>query len=139
MARVPLDECVPCRLRDDLTGHEVRTVPEMGWASLKNGDLLRLAEPLFDVFVTSDQRLSYQQSVASLQLAVVVLVAKRNKLEFLRPLVPALLDTIREARHGEVRFARPSVCHAFLVKSCQWGWNKNSSVAEHFIAEYCQL
>ncbi len=67
--RVLLDECVPQRLRHQLTGHEVWTVPQMGWASEKNGALLRLAEGEFDALVTTDQRLSYQQSVASYNLA----------------------------------------------------------------------
>ena len=78
--RVLLDECVPRRFRRELPQHEVRTVPEMGWASKQNGELLRLAQSRFDVFVTTDQRLSYQQSVASVAIAVVVLVARRNKL-----------------------------------------------------------
>lgn len=76
--RVLLDECVPRRFRRELPQHEVRTVPEMGWASKQNADLLRLAQSRFDVFVTTDQRLSYQQSVARVAIAVVVLVARRN-------------------------------------------------------------
>jgi hypothetical protein len=75
----------------------------MGWASVKNGELLRLAEGEFDAFVTTDQRLSYQQSVASFGIAVVVLVARRNKIEFLHPLVPELESALDEAQPGEVR------------------------------------
>lgn len=100
--RVLLDECVPRRFRRELPQHEVRTVPEMGWASKKNGELLRLAEGKFDIFVTTDQRLSYQQSVGNFAIAVVVLVARRNKLEFLRPLVPELERTLDEIHPGEV-------------------------------------
>lgn len=101
--RVLLDECVPKRLRQELSPHNVRTVPELGWASKKNGELLRLAAGHWDVFVTTDQRLSYQQSVSSLAIGVVVLVARRNKLEFLLPLVPELLRAIDEISPGEVR------------------------------------
>ncbi len=101
--RVLLDECVPKRLRQELTQHEVRTVPEMGWAAKKNGELLRLAEGDFDALVTTDQRLSFQQSVAKFEIAVVVLVALRNKLEFLLPLVPELLSALSEVKPGEVR------------------------------------
>lgn len=101
--RVLLDECVPRRFRRELPQHEVRTVPEMGWASKQNGELLRLAQSRFDVFVTTDQRLSYQQSVASVAIAVVVLVARRNKVEFLRPLIPELQLVLHEVRLGEVR------------------------------------
>ena len=50
--RILLDECLPKRLKRDLVGHQARTVPEMGWASKKNGELLALAEPEFDVFLT---------------------------------------------------------------------------------------
>src|SRR5690348_8522288 len=101
--RVLLDECVPRRLAHELPEHEVRTVPEMGWASQKNGALLALASGKFDVLVTTDQHLSYQQSVANFAIAVVVLVARRNKLEFLQPLVPNLLRAIVEVKPGEVR------------------------------------
>ena len=61
--RILLDECLPRRLKRDLPGHEVRTVPELGWASKQNGDLLALAEGKFDVFLTVDRNLSLQQDV----------------------------------------------------------------------------
>jgi predicted nuclease of predicted toxin-antitoxin system len=75
--RILLDECVPRRFRRELPQHEVRTVPEMGWASLKNGVLLAAASGKFDVFVTTDQRLSDQQNISTLAIAVVILVARR--------------------------------------------------------------
>jgi hypothetical protein len=61
--RVLLDESLPRGLRKELASHEVVTVPEAGWAGRKNGDLLRLAEPAFDVFVTADGRLPFQQDL----------------------------------------------------------------------------
>ena len=101
--RLLLDECVPRRLRRELSEHEVRTVPEMGWAAKENGELLQLASNLlFDVFITVDQRLSYQQDVTRSSIAVVVLVAKRNKIEFLLPLVPELRRVLREIQPGKV-------------------------------------
>ena len=75
----------------------------MGWAGKRNGELLRLAATEFDAFVTTDQRLSYQQNVASMAIGVVALIASRNKFEFLRPLIPELLRTLNEARPGAVR------------------------------------
>lgn len=69
--RILLDECVPARLGRELVEHEVRTVPEMGWASRANGELLALAEGKFDVFLTTDQRISYQQAVAKFNIAQV--------------------------------------------------------------------
>jgi predicted nuclease of predicted toxin-antitoxin system len=98
-----LDECVPKRLRWELPAHEVRTAPEMGWAGKENGALLAAAESEFDVLVTVDQKLKYQQSMAGRNIAVVVLVARRNKIEFLRPLVPALERILDEIKPGEVR------------------------------------
>lgn len=71
--RLLLDECVPRHLRRELSDHEARTVPEMGWAAKENGELLQLAGESFDVFITVDQRLSYQQEVARFSIAVVVL------------------------------------------------------------------
>jgi predicted nuclease of predicted toxin-antitoxin system len=61
--RILLDECLPRRLKRDLVGHHARTVPEMGWASKKNGELLALAEADFDVFLTVDRNLSSQQNI----------------------------------------------------------------------------
>jgi hypothetical protein len=101
--RVLLDECVPRRLRNELSDLDVRTVPEMGWASMENGDLLRLASSGFDVFITTDQKLGYQQTLAKFTISVVILVARRNKLEFLLPLVPELRRVIAEMGPGEVR------------------------------------
>jgi predicted nuclease of predicted toxin-antitoxin system len=63
--RVLLDKCLPKRLKRVLVGHDVKTAPEMGWASKTNGELLALAAGDFDVFVTSDRNLSYQQNVSA--------------------------------------------------------------------------
>jgi predicted nuclease of predicted toxin-antitoxin system len=101
--RLLLDECVPKRLRQELPSHDVRTVPEMGWAGKENGELRALAESRFEVFVTIDQKLKYQQSVSGRTIPVVVLVAKRNKIEFLRPLVPELERALSEVKPGELR------------------------------------
>lgn len=105
--RLLLDECVPKGLRQDLPSHHVRTVPQMGWAGKQNGELLALAERAFDVFVTVDQKLKYQQAVAGRDIAVVVLVAKRNKIDFLRPLVPQLERTLLEVKPGDLREVGP--------------------------------
>lgn len=100
--RLLLDECVPRRLRRELSDHEVRTVPEMGWAARQNGELLKLASNLFDVFITVDQRLSYQQDVERFSIAILVLVARRNKLEFLLPLMPELRRVLGDVQPGKV-------------------------------------
>jgi hypothetical protein len=73
--RVLLDECVPRALRDELPGHEVRTVAESGWAGVKNGELLRLAANSFDVLLTVDRNLEYQHNFVSVAVAVIVVHA----------------------------------------------------------------
>lgn len=82
--RVLLDECLPRKLKQELSGHDVFSVPEMGWAGKKNGELLSLAMGRFDVFVTADQNLPYQQNLVGHGIAVVVLKAKDNRLATLK-------------------------------------------------------
>jgi len=100
--RILLDECVPATLAIELVGHEVRTVPQMGWASQENGALLALAEGKFDVFLTTDQRISYQQAVSKFSIALVVLVSRRNKIEFLVKLLPDLRRVLAGVESGKV-------------------------------------
>ena len=88
--RLLLDESVPSRLRRSLVGHEVRTVVEMGWSGVKNGELLALATTEFDAFITVDKNLPYQQNLAMLPVAVIVLDAPSIELPALLPLLPAL-------------------------------------------------
>jgi len=82
--RILLDESLPRRLRAVFTGHDVVTVVEAGWSGVKNGELLRLASASFDLFVTADQNLQYQQNLAALPLAVAVLIARDTRFESLR-------------------------------------------------------
>jgi hypothetical protein len=86
-----LDECIDRRLYKDLAGHDVKTVPQMGWAGIKNGELLTLAENEFDVFITVDRNLSFQQNLPKFNVAVLVLHASSNRLADLKPLVPKIL------------------------------------------------
>lgn len=102
MRRALLDENLPRQLKRELPGFDVRTVAEVGWAGIKNGKLLRLAEPEFDLFVTADRNLSYQQPTASFQLGIVVLRARTTKLEDLLPLVPAILEALHSVKTGQV-------------------------------------
>ena len=89
--RILLDESLPRRLRNSFPGHEVATVAETGWSGLTNGELLQLAASRFDLFVTADQNLQYQQDLSSLPLSVAVLAARNNRLDALLPLVAQLL------------------------------------------------
>ena len=100
--RVLLDESLPRRLKAELTEHKVSTVPEAGWAGTKNGELLRLAEPSFDVFVTMDRRLPSQQNLSDLDLCIIILLAKSNTLPDLLPLADRLRSALSAARAGEL-------------------------------------
>lgn len=101
--RVLLDGCVPKRLANELTEHEVKTAPEIGWADLDDGPLLGAMSGRFDVLVTVDKSLPRQQRLDNRSFAVVVLRARTNRLVDLLPLVPALRLAIEELRPGQVR------------------------------------
>ena len=102
--RVLLDECVDWRLLRDLAGHDVKTARQMGWSEVKNGKLLRLTAEQFDVFVTVDRNLSFQNKVVDLPVAVIDMVAPTNRLIDLRALLPRLLPAIKLAAAGQVVF-----------------------------------
>ena len=104
--RVLLDECVPRRLKRDLPGHDARTAPEMGWAGKRNGDLLRVAEQEFDVFLTVDQKLRDQQNLSAFKIAVIVLVAQNNTVAALRQLMPKVLESLPTAKPGQALVIR---------------------------------
>ena len=89
--RVLLDECVTRLLKRDFVSHEVSTVDEAGMKGLKNGQLLRAASGPYDVLVTVEQNLSYQQNLGTLPLAILILVARRNTYAMLQPLMPQVL------------------------------------------------
>ncbi len=87
--KILLDECLPVRLKKLLKEFDVFSVSEMGWKSLENGNLLKAAvENNFDVFLTVDKKLEYQQNLNSFNIAVVVFTVARNKIELLSPLIP---------------------------------------------------
>ena len=98
--RILLDEDVPRRLGVLLTGHEISTVPRSGWAGIKNGKLLALAATRFDVFLTMDQNIEFQQNLAALPIAILVVQAQSNRIEHLALLIPAIL---RELNHIQPR------------------------------------
>src|SRR5256885_815304 len=98
--RILLDECVPRPLRKEMIGHEVRIVRQMRWAGIENGDLLRLAETAFDVFLTTDQNIPYQQNLSGFQIAMMVMVARTNRLQDLQPLIPSVLDALQTLQQG---------------------------------------
>jgi hypothetical protein len=100
--KVFLDECVDWRLSRDIVGHEVKTARQMGWTAIKNGELLTLASEDFDVFITVDRNLAFQQNLTDLAIAVIVLEARTNRLADLKALIPKLLLSIQSARPGKI-------------------------------------
>ena len=100
--RVLIDECLPKKLKREMHGHDVMTVQERGWSSKKNGELLRLLQGEFDVFLTADQNLTYQQNLSNTSVAVIVLVAPNNRIEALNPLMPKVQEVLKSIQPGEV-------------------------------------
>jgi predicted nuclease of predicted toxin-antitoxin system len=102
-----LDECTPKRLTVDFTGHDVQTVEQTGLKGLKNGALLQQASSEFDVLITVDQNIPFQQHAANLGIAVVILKARSNRYSDLRTLVPQALEILRAIKAGEIVTIRP--------------------------------
>jgi predicted nuclease of predicted toxin-antitoxin system len=100
--RILLDENLDWRLGRYLPGHEVKSVPRLGWAGLKNGILLNRANEDFDVFITMDNPMVSQQNLSKLQIAIVVLRAPSNRLADTRPLMPQVLALLPRLKPGKV-------------------------------------
>jgi predicted nuclease of predicted toxin-antitoxin system len=102
--KVLIDECSPKALKRHLTdhGHECITVQQTGWAGKKNGELLDLAELLFDVLVALDTNVQYQQNLAGRKIAVVVLHSSSNRLEHLRQYFPECVLALEKIKPGQI-------------------------------------
>jgi len=98
--RILLDECAPRLVKTRLPALDIRTVQEMGWAGIKNGELLALAESRFDVFVTADKKLRYQQNPQGRQLSVVVLPS--NQVPIVENLLPTIEQVLQSIQPGTV-------------------------------------
>jgi hypothetical protein len=93
-----LDESAPRLIKTRLTDFSISTVQEMGWTGLKNGELLTLAERQFDVFITADQQLRYQQNLAGRRLAILVLPS--NQVPMVTQLLPVIAQTLHDMAPG---------------------------------------
>ncbi|PSB04262.1 DUF5615 family PIN-like protein [Merismopedia glauca] len=101
--RILLDECAPRPLKRELAEYEICTVVEMGWSGKKNGELLQLmTQEGFTVLLTTDQNLRYQQNLKQAGVAVIVLVARSNRLPDLVPLIPDVCNLLNTIAPGEV-------------------------------------
>ena len=102
MRRVLFDENMPRQLRHELSEFTVRTVQEEGWAGLENGNLLRSAARMFDVLVTADKRMRYQQNVPHFEIGIVVIETFDTRLSNLRRFVPQVREAIQHVAAGTV-------------------------------------
>lgn len=108
MRRVLFDENMPRKLRRDLSDFVIRTAQEEGWGSYTNGELLSRAAATFDVIVTLDQRMRYQQNLAEWRIGVVVIEIPDTRLNFVRGLLPQIRDAILSVGAGEIRMIKPA-------------------------------
>ena len=97
-----LDECLDWRLARELPGHEVSTVRDMGWEGIQNGRLLELAQAQFQVFLTGDRNLSFQQHLPRFTIGVVVLKAPSIRLIHTLPLMPKVLALLPTLKPGQL-------------------------------------
>jgi len=100
--RVLLDECVTRDLKSGFAGHEVFTIEDAGLKGLTNGKLLTAASGKYEVFVTVDQNLQYQQNLSKFLIGIVVLKARRNTYPVLQPLMPKVLTILETIKPGDV-------------------------------------
>lgn len=101
--RVLLDEQMPRDLVAELTGHDVRTVGQIGWKGLDNGELLARASEQFGALVSMDKSMPAQQDISNLAIGLVLIRAASNRIEALRPLIPDIQAALDQLRPGEVR------------------------------------
>ena len=100
--KVLLDECLDRRFACEITDAYVKTVPQMGWAGLVNGKLLTNAQAHFDVFITVDQNLAFQQNLDKYKISIIVLCPARNQLEDLKRLIPSLLKVLAKPLNKQI-------------------------------------
>jgi predicted nuclease of predicted toxin-antitoxin system len=101
--KILLDECIPRKLKTSFAGHECSTVPEAGLAGKKNGELLDLAERLgYDVFLTVDKGIEYEQNLVGHSIAIIIVRARSNRLVDLLPHANDCLAQMRSIRSGEI-------------------------------------
>jgi predicted nuclease of predicted toxin-antitoxin system len=102
--KILLDHCTPATLRRHLASHEVKTARQMNWNGLDNGDLLREAQQQFDVMISTDSNIKYQQNLINYEIGLIVLRGRTNALPSLMELLPELLELLPTVQPGEVHY-----------------------------------
>ena len=102
--KILIDECLPDELKGTLAGmgHECQTVRMAGYGSKKNGELLTLAEGRWEVLLTSDRNIKYQQNMTGRSVSILILRAKSNRMKDLLPLMPACAQALLSVQPGQV-------------------------------------
>lgn len=100
--KVLIDENLPRKLAEHLKEIQCRTVAECGWAGKKNGELLSLAESEFDVLLTLDKNIPYQQDLNSRRIAILIVRAPSNRIQDLLPVIPECLIALQSIEPGRV-------------------------------------
>ena len=102
--KILIDECLPAALTGNLSalGHECQTVRQTGFGSKRNGELLALAEGRWDVLLTSDRNIKYQQSMTGRRISILILCAKSNRMKDLLPLMPACAQALLSIQSGSI-------------------------------------
>ena len=101
--RVLLDEQLPVDLASQLLGHAVETVVDRGWAGITNGELLRRMTGYYDVLITMDRGIEFQQQISTFPFGIVIVRARSNRMQHLNPLVPAILAAVAATKPGQVQ------------------------------------
>ena len=104
--RVLIDECIPRKFKSCLRPHDCQTVPEAGLAGKKNGELIGLAEGRFDVLVTLDKGLQFQQNLEDRQIGIVLIRSKSNRMADLQQHTQACLAAIESIQPGQLLLIR---------------------------------
>ena len=94
--KIIIDECVPHIVKKRLPEREIKTVQEMNWAGVKNGELLKLVEAEFEVFITSDKNLRYQQNLQNRKIAILLLPS--NQVPVIENLLPQIDEVLQEIK-----------------------------------------
>jgi hypothetical protein len=100
--KVLIDENLPRNFAGHLRGHECRTVVDCGWSGKTNGELLNLADPMFDVLLTLDKNIPHQQNLKSVRIALLIVRARSNRIQDLLPLVPECLAAMTRIQPRQV-------------------------------------
>ena len=105
MKTIILDENIPRKLKREISGYTVATVQENGWGGVKNGKLISLIDGVYDVFITADKNLRYQQNLSGRKISIIELPF--NDSDLLLPIVPKIIEAIQSSSYGSYKEIQP--------------------------------